>query len=503
MRVKRPLRTFLILLLISVWFFAGWPRIWQNPQIPPKIKEARADSQEFTSTDTWTAPGSVTSVDVECWGAGGAGGGGDVKSGTGGGGGGGGVYAKTTGITVTPSTGYTVTVGVGGSGGTGDGPAGGDSSFDGDAGSVLAKGGAGGQSTSSGAGGGTGGQASASTGTTKYDGGSGYQGSGTAGGGGGESAGASSNGTSATSQTGASGVADGGDGGNGGNVNSNGDPGVAPGGGGGGGGGRTGGSKSGGSGANGKCILTWEVSNNPPSLTISQPDGVSDTVVVGQSYDITYDLSDAEDVATVDFYYDSDSSGLDGTAITGCQDQAEGTGAICSWDTTGMTPGDYYVYGIATDGVNPDVNDYSPGVITIQAAVVSVTITTDGTIAYGMMAANTSKSTLPGELNDIQTAENNGNVTENFNIKGQDSTNWTLAGTAGSDQYVHKFCNDTTADCTTPPTNYTALTTSYQALDTGIIVNGTVDIQLQITTPNPSTVFTEQSVDVTIQAVQQ
>lgn len=246
--------------------------------------------------------------------------------------------------------------------------------------------------------------------------------------------------------------------------------------------------------------------NNPPSLTVSQPDGTNDTVIVGQSYNITYDLSDADSVATVSFYYDTNGSGLDGTAITGCQNQAEGTGATCSWNTTGMVASSYYVYGIATDGVNPNVNAYSPGTITIQAVLVSVSVA-DGTVTYSMMPVNTSKTTLSGELNDMQVATNNGNVTENLNIKSQDATgggcNWTLAGTNGNNQYVHQFCNDTDYDCTSPPTNYSALTTGYQNLKTGVSVSGTVNFQLRLTTPTNSSCYGQQSVDVTIQAVQQ
>ena len=138
-----------------------------------------------------------------------------------------------------------------------------------------------------------------------------------------------------------------------------------------------------------------------------------------------------------------------------------------------------------------------------SAPTISVTITSDGTIAYGTMADNTSKSTLAGDLNDMQTVKNDGNVTENFNIKGQNSASWTLSTSSGSDQYVHKYCNDTDNDCSSPPTSYSALTTDYQTLDTGIAVNGTVDIQLQITTPNPSSVYSQQAVDIIIQAVQQ
>ncbi len=114
--------------------------------------------------------------------------------------------------------------------------------------------------------------------------------------------------------------------------------------------------------------------NTAPTLTVTQPDGTGDTVTVGDLYNITYDLADPEETVTVAMYYDTDATGLNGTAITGaCAAAPEGTGATCSWDTTGMTPGTYYVYGLTSDGVNPQVSDYSPGVITINGPL-TVTI---------------------------------------------------------------------------------------------------------------------------------
>jgi hypothetical protein len=120
--------------------------------------------------------------------------------------------------------------------------------------------------------------------------------------------------------------------------------------------------------------------------------------------------------------------------------------------------------------------------------------------AYGTMASNTASSTLGLWAGAGITATNDGNVSETFDIYGANTANWTLAGTAASDQYIHKYCNDTTNDCTTPPTNYTALTTSPAAVWTGVATSGTRVFQLQITTPNPSTVFTQQSAGVTVQA---
>lgn len=134
---------------------------------------------------------------------------------------------------------------------------------------------------------------------------------------------------------------------------------------------------------------------------------------------------------------------------------------------------------------------------TVTAQNISVSVT-DGTVAYGTLGASTSVSTITTDLNDTQTATNDGNVAETFNIAGQNSANWTLAGTNGSDQYVHQFC---TATCSSPPTNFTALTTGYQTLATNIASTGNQTFDLRITTPTVSSVTTQQSVDVTVQAV--
>ncbi len=144
------------------------------------------------------------------------------------------------------------------------------------------------------------------------------------------------------------------------------------------------------------------------------------------------------------------------------------------------------------------------GTATVAATVtlqnVSVTVA-DGSVSYGTLAANTTKTTLSGGLNDLQTATNAGNVNEDLNIKGQNSTDWTLAGSAGVDQYIHKFCTATCGTEGTPGAGFTALTTSYASLGTTIAASGTKTFDLLINTPTSSTHFTSESVDVTVQAV--
>lgn len=134
---------------------------------------------------------------------------------------------------------------------------------------------------------------------------------------------------------------------------------------------------------------------------------------------------------------------------------------------------------------------------TVTAQNVAITVT-DGSIAYGTMNIGASASTIASDKNDTQTAVNAGNVTATINIEGQNSSAWTLSGSPGSDQYTHKFCS---SSCSTPPTNYTALTTNYQTLNASLAANGSQPFDLQLYTPTTSTSYTQQTVSVTVQAV--
>lgn len=132
--------------------------------------------------------------------------------------------------------------------------------------------------------------------------------------------------------------------------------------------------------------------------------------------------------------------------------------------------------------------------VTVQNISVSVA---DGTVAYGTMSVGTSENTTASALDDSQVATNDGNVTQDFNILGSDSAAWTLAATTGADQYTHEWCTST---CDSSPT-WNDLTTGYQTLSTAIAPAGSTTFDLQITTPSSSTSFTQQNVDVTVQAV--
>lgn len=132
---------------------------------------------------------------------------------------------------------------------------------------------------------------------------------------------------------------------------------------------------------------------------------------------------------------------------------------------------------------------------TVSAVLVSVNVT-DGSVAYGTLALNATKSTI--NLSDTQTATNSGTVAENFTIKSSNATriggtNWTLASTIGSNQYKHEFSTNSSFPGT-------AMTTSYQTLKTNVAASGNQTFDLQITMPISTTDYLEHTITVTVMA---
>ena len=131
---------------------------------------------------------------------------------------------------------------------------------------------------------------------------------------------------------------------------------------------------------------------------------------------------------------------------------------------------------------------------TVTAQNIAVSIS-DGSIAYGTIALNSSESTL--DLSDTQTVSNDGNVAENFSVEGADasgsSVTWTLSTAPGSDAFEHEFSND-------GGTGWTALTTSYQTLASNIAASATTSLDLRIDMPTATTDYSEHSTTVTVMA---
>ena len=180
-----------------------------------------------------------------------------------------------------------------------------------------------------------------------------------------------------------------------------------------------------------------------------------------------------------------------------------------SFTDTGLTNGTNYYYKIfAYDQYKNYASGAGTGPHQPFAPSISITIS-DGTVEYGIVPKNTAKTTLSSDMppsGDMQTVNYDTNVTVNINIKGNNASGggctWTLASSNGADQYVHQFCNATDNNCSSPPTNYTALTTNYQTLKSGVSGQGSVNFHLRLITPTESSCYGQQSVNVDVQAVQ-
>ena len=139
---------------------------------------------------------------------------------------------------------------------------------------------------------------------------------------------------------------------------------------------------------------------------------------------------------------------------------------------------------------------------TVLAQNVAVSLN-QSSFDYGTVPINTASSTLNLWAGAGITATNDGNITAGLTINGANTTGagttWTLdSANSTQDHYIHKFCNDTDNICTSPPTNFTALTTSPQTLKASVAAQGTVVFQLQLTTPQTVADYNQQSAAVTI-----
>ena len=143
------------------------------------------------------------------------------------------------------------------------------------------------------------------------------------------------------------------------------------------------------------------------------------------------------------------------------------------------------------------------GTVTVQNFAISIA-GGETTFAYGTMNNNTASSTMTlFAAGEGITATNDGSVAD-FDIYGANTGSWTLnTATSTTDNYTHKFCNETANDCAASGVygaNFTALTTSPAALSASVANAASIDFQLSMHTPNPSTVYTQQSAVVTVQA---
>ncbi len=103
----------------------------------------------------------------------------------------------------------------------------------------------------------------------------------------------------------------------------------------------------------------------PSSITVLKPDGIED--VTDCSFTITWTDEAPAGNAAVSLYYDTDDGGMDGVLIvSGLTEDPDGAADQYVWNTDPVPEGEYYIYAVMEDGVNPTVSDYSAGKVTIR-----------------------------------------------------------------------------------------------------------------------------------------
>jgi len=139
---------------------------------------------------------------------------------------------------------------------------------------------------------------------------------------------------------------------------------------------------------------------------------------------------------------------------------------------------------------------------TVTAQKVSVTVS-DGSVSYGTVPLSQSKDTT-GAVNDTQLITNDGNVAEDFNVRGTDSTNWALGAAVGSDVYMHEFCTTGTGspDLCDAGAVWNKLTSgSETTLANNVAAAGNQKFDLKLTMPSATSNYGQQSFSVIVQAV--
>ncbi len=128
---------------------------------------------------------------------------------------------------------------------------------------------------------------------------------------------------------------------------------------------------------------------------------------------------------------------------------------------------------------------------TVTPAVLSVIVSPDN-VDYGTVELGV-QDNLPTPISF--TATNNGSITEDIDIRGADTANWTLVSTVpATDEYRHEASKD---GFTTP----IILTTSNLSLDTNVATSGTVIVSLRLDAPTDTTTIAQQTAPVTVIAV--
>ena len=136
---------------------------------------------------------------------------------------------------------------------------------------------------------------------------------------------------------------------------------------------------------------------------------------------------------------------------------------------------------------------YAQGESTVNATVTPAFVAVSALpvlVEYGVRVLG-STAQVP---NTTFVATNDGNITANFLVRGDNTAAWTLAATAAAEAYVHRASPDAF-------TTTIVLTTTNQSLETGIAASGTSTVSLNMDLPTSSAATAEQTAPVIVVAI--
>lgn len=135
--------------------------------------------------------------------------------------------------------------------------------------------------------------------------------------------------------------------------------------------------------------------------------------------------------------------------------------------------------------------DYNP------PPAVSISLTTDGSVAFGTIAANTTRDTTTTDLNDPETISVDTGPADldiRSAVFSDGGNTWSLSTVNGADQVKWEFSEDEVAWTTF------AVADDLYTLDTNVAQGQTRNVYLRLTTPTSTSSYNEHSTTVTIVA---
>jgi len=141
-------------------------------------------------------------------------------------------------------------------------------------------------------------------------------------------------------------------------------------------------------------------------------------------------------------------------------------------------------------------SDFGWGLLNADAALpsVSISITTDGQVAFGTLDLNVTTSTAPGDHEIISIDAGTATLSVSSTNFSDGSNNWTLASATDADQVILEFSRDNNAWSTFLQPN------AYYLLAADVSQNDTESLYLRLTMPTSSLSASEYSSNITILA---